>query len=199
MTHYLDGRGDWIARHNELMRSEFDKLTEVPVITISGERMAGKTEMLIDRMVRHAHEGLTVAYVSHTLRCAANTQGRIMNRLDPEVIKAHRSNGNMQIRYASGGKILFLSSGPHGFRGLQLDAVVWDDVSKPVPFGLQFATKVIYLVLPESDVALATEMIRAAVRMKPEQEVGALAVARMFCKSRGIDAYPIEQAARNGF
>lgn len=103
------------------------------MITISGERQTGKTELAIDAMVRHAKEGLKVAYVGQALTCSANTQRRILDRDDSTVTKAYRHNGNMLIKYASGGSIRFLSAGKDSLRGLCLDILVWDDVQKAIP------------------------------------------------------------------
>ena len=101
-------------------------------ITISGRRQTGKTEAVIDHMVRHAREGGRVAYVGDTLRSAIDVQRRIEHRDEPGMIKSYRANGNERILFESGGEIRFLSAGRDSGRGLSLDVLVWDNVNKPV-------------------------------------------------------------------
>lgn len=108
-------------------------------ITISGRRQSGKTEAVIDHMVRHAREGRRVAYVGDTLRSAIDVQRRIEHRDEPGVTRSYRANGNERIVFESGGEIRFLSSGRDSGRGLMLDVLAWDNVSKPITPAMECA------------------------------------------------------------
>ncbi|WPH57621.1 hypothetical protein [Mycobacterium phage WXIN] len=119
------------------------------VITITGERQTGKTEMVIDRMVRHAREGMKVAYIGQTLVYAQHVQARIENRDEAGVVKSYRANGAQRITFSSGGSIRFLSAGKDSLRGFDLDALVWDDVQKPISDDARIASKLIYHIISE--------------------------------------------------
>lgn len=128
---------NWLSERRANVRkcgTEFpDEFTEVPTIMLGGERQTGKTEMVIERMVRHAREGMRVAYVSQTLKYAMNTMYRIDARQEPDVVKVYRTHGRERIEFTSGGVIRFLAASKDGPRGLMLDVLVWDDVDKPLP------------------------------------------------------------------
>jgi hypothetical protein len=125
---WLARRRKEVARVNEWCPDE--KYTTTPIIAIDGERQTCKTEMVIERMVRHAREGVRVAYVGHNLKHAINTMHRIDARQEPDVAKVRRTHGCERIEFASGGVIHFKSK--DGGRGLVLDVLVWDDVDKPI-------------------------------------------------------------------
>lgn len=138
---WLDNRNNAAQRESAALSAV--SITANPVITIAGERQTGKTEMIIDRMVRHAQDGMRVAYVGPTMACARETQSRAESRGG----KSRRRNGEERIDYASGGSILFLSAG--SLRGLVLDALVWDDVQKPISEDAYIASKLIYHITAE--------------------------------------------------
>ncbi len=127
---WLSRRRQEVARVNEWCPDE--KYTTTPIIAIDGERQTCKTEMVIERMVRHASEGMRVAYASQTLAHAMHTMARVDARQEPDVVKVHRTHGRECIEFASGGKIRFVSAGKLSPRGLVLDVLVWDDVDKPI-------------------------------------------------------------------
>lgn len=99
----------------------------IPTITITGDRQVGKTEAIIDVMIRHAREGAIIAYVSQGLKVCAEVQHRIERRRLPDA-KSYRANGKQRIAFDSGGTILFLSGQRGSGRGLSIDILVWDDV-----------------------------------------------------------------------
>lgn len=88
-------------------------------------------------MVRHAQEGLKVAYIGHTLNCARDVQRRVEDR--GAFAKTYRGHGQESIHYDSGGSIHFLSAGKNSARGFVLDVLVWDDVQKPLPHEALYA------------------------------------------------------------
>lgn len=142
---WLDQRRDHVKR----FRNEYElpeRVTENPVIRITGERQSGKTEMVLDRMVRHASEGMKVAYVSATLNIALNTFARLEDLQYMGITKFYRGNGNVHADFESGGSIWFVSKDGGSFRGRYFDVVVWDDVQKPIHPDVFVAAKLIYEV-----------------------------------------------------
>lgn len=129
----------WLSKRAEFARKyriqgfmDRDPITETPIITIHGERQTGKTEMLIDRLVRHAQDGMRIAYVGRTLKSAVDVQRR-MEALDIPGAVFRRGHGCESVRFASGGVIRFLAAGRDSGRGLCIDVLAWDDVGKLIP------------------------------------------------------------------
>lgn len=101
-------------------------------ITISGCRQSGKTEAVIDHMVRHARAGMKVMYVGEGLS-AIECQRRIDHRGESDVWRSSYTNGRERILFETGGEIRFLRADRlRGYRGLVFDVLAWDVATEPI-------------------------------------------------------------------
>lgn len=140
---WLDSRRDFACRNAD--HPVFcDELSVTPTVVISGERQTGKTEMVIDRMVRHARDGVSVAYAGFNLPCSIEVFRRIEQRQDSDVVRYRRTHGSESVSYESGGSIRFVSPGRAAVVGA--DVLVLDDVRAPVG---DVSAKLIYRVVVE--------------------------------------------------
>lgn len=109
----------------------------IQTITVRGKRQTGKTQRVIDEMIKHAQEGLQVVYVTHTMRQAAQVHEDI-DRRNPDGLKAsYRAHGAERVHFEGGGTIRFFAK-TNTFRGMNFDVLVWDDVQKPLPEDVGF-------------------------------------------------------------
>lgn len=137
-TNWLERRRRHAARVRKTWNGSF---SDTPPVTVIAERWTGKTEMVLDRALRHAQEGLQVIYCGATMRSAEEVFRRTLSR-QPNAF-AYRAVGNVHLKFANGGALHFKAATAHNFDN-RWDVAIFDDV-KPVAFGGR--VKLVYRVV----------------------------------------------------
>lgn len=130
MTNWLENRRKRVRQDMQhpalLALHPGEHFSETPIVTISGERQTGKTEMVVDRVVRHANEGLSVIYVSGVFPSTENTFYRLEGS-QPQGFTYRRAHGETAAISPSGGRIDFRACTQHNFLPDNWDVAVFDD------------------------------------------------------------------------
>lgn len=141
------------------------------VITVSGDRMAGKTVALLSVVGVTAMRGENAMWVTNGLQMAGHHAQDLGELMAPAVSRVSRVAGSAHVEMASGGRVYFRSANQHKGRvphhsisqlGSQCSAFVFDDVDVPVWLTQKFPGARIY----------TTETTGAAAA--PEQRTAAL-------------------------
>lgn len=115
--------GPWYARLDDPARW---------LITVTGDRQTGKTQFLLEQMVRHAQEGMQVSYSAHTMRMAMDVFHRLEQLAPAGLTKLRRQHGCEAAEFSSGGRISFRAATHSSFRGVLLDVVALDEVDNSI-------------------------------------------------------------------
>ncbi len=126
---------------------------KVTVVTVSGDRMHGKTHVLLDLVAGEIRRGRTVLYEAFDWTVATDTFRRLLDEhLVPGVDvldRVSRRKGDPSVRQRSGGRVHFRSIGSTCSPRLRADTYVFDDV--PVPRELLYGPPARIYHAPRAD------------------------------------------------
>lgn len=122
------------------------------VITVSGDRQAGKTVALLSVVGVTAMRGDSALWVTHDLRTAGHHADDLAELIGPMVSRVSRTAGSPCVETVSGGRVHFRSAGQRRVPrysiaqlGSKCSAFVFDDVAVPLWLERQFPDARIYV------------------------------------------------------
>lgn len=147
------------------------------IITVSGDRMAGKTVALLSVVGVTAMRGENAMWVTNGLQMAGHHAQDLAELIGPAVSRVSRANGSPHVEMVGGGRVYFRSAGqrmdrvPHhsiSQLGNECRAFVFDDVDVPVWLERKFPGARIYTT--ETTGAAAAQEQRTAALVRAVRE-----------------------------